>query len=334
MVLLDVNDLELFYRTSRGPVRAVDGVSFDLDAGQTLALVGESGCGKTSTASAILRVLPRNVHKLTGEVWLDGVNVMEYSNEEFRKEVRWKGISMVFQGAMNSLNPVIRVGDQVAEPLLVHFDTEKDEALDRAKEVLKGVRLPDYIVRRFPHELSGGMKQRVVIAMALIMKPKLIILDEPTSALDVMTQANIINLLKRLKKEESLSYIFITHDLALASELADFVGIMYAGRLVEIGSSEEIYEDPKHPYTELLLKSVPLLRATRTPMSIPGVPPDLINPPQGCRFRPRCPFAYDKCTEEPPSAWEVRAAACWLLGEEDGTPSKATAVAGMGGGPS
>lgn len=316
MPTLQVKDLHLYYRTSRGPVKAVDGVSFDLGEKKTLAFVGESGCGKTSTANAIMRALPKNVHRYTGEVYLDGKNVMDLSNEEFRKDVRWRGVSMVFQGAMNSLSPVLKVGFQVAEPLLIHLDAEREEAWEQAVEALKGVRLPEYVANRYPHELSGGMKQRVVIAMALILKPKVVILDEPTSALDVMTQANIINLLKRLQSEEGLSYIFITHDLALASELADYVGIMYAGKLVELGTSEEIYRDAKHPYTQLLLKSVPLLRGSQTPASIPGIPPDLINPPMGCRFRPRCPFAFDRCAQEPPLAWGNRLAACWLLDQE------------------
>ena len=328
MALLEVRDLFLYYRTSRGPVKAVDAVGWELGEGETLALVGESGCGKTSTASAILRVLPRNVHKLEGNVILDGKNILEYSNEEFRREVRWRRIAMVFQGAMNALNPVMRVGYQVGEPLRVHLDASKEEALTRAREALRSVRLPDYVADRYPHELSGGMKQRVVIAMALIMKPQVVILDEPTSALDVMTQANIINLLKRLKTEARLSYLFITHDLALASELADHVAIMYAGKVVEVGPAEKIYRDPKHPYTQLLLKSVPLLRATRTPESIPGAPPDLINPPKGCRFRPRCPYAFEKCTEEPPLQWGDRRAACWLLGDT-GVPPPPVATEGV-----
>lgn len=314
MGILEVKDLQLYYRTSRGPVKAVDNVSFNLEKGQTLAVVGESGCGKTSMASAILRVLPRNVHRYTGHVILDGTDVMAYGEEEFRKNVRWKGISMVFQGAMNALSPTIKIGKQVYEPLQVHLDVKKEEALDRAQDSLDHVGLPKTIVDMYAHELSGGMKQRVVIAMALILKPQVVILDEPTSALDVMTQANIINLLKQLRKEEGLSYIFISHDLALASELADHVAIMYAGKVAEIGTAEEIYRDPQHPYTQLLLGSVPLLRATRRPETIPGTPPDLVNPPQGCRFRPRCPYAFEKCTEEPPLEWGKRLAACWLLG--------------------
>ncbi|HKZ63843.1 MAG TPA: ABC transporter ATP-binding protein [Thermoplasmata archaeon] len=315
MAMLEVKDLHLYYRTSRGPVKAVDGVSFNLEAGETLALVGESGCGKTSTASAVIRMLPRNVHRYDGSVTFDGNNIMSYSNEKFRQDVRWKGVSIVFQGAMNSLSPVLRVGYQVTEPLTVHSNMSREEARDFAREALKRVRLPDYIADRYPHELSGGMKQRVVIAMALVVNPKIVILDEPTSALDVMTQANIINLLKRLRRDAGLSYIFITHDLALASELADHVAIMYAGKIVEIGPSEDIFRDSKHPYAQRLLSGVPLLRGTQAPQSIPGAPPDLIHPPPGCRFRPRCPFAWEKCEKEPPLEWGSRKAACWLLGE-------------------
>ncbi len=295
MAILEVRNLHLYYRTLKGAVRAVDDVSFDMERGNTLAIVGESGCGKTSTASAILRLLPRNVERYDGRVLLEGQDIMALNNETFRKDVRWQGISMVFQGAMNALNPTMRVGKQVAEPMLLHSNAEAEEALQEAKKALRSVGLPEYVFRSYPHELSGGMKQRVVIAMALILRPHLVILDEPTSALDVMTQANIMNLLKRLKKEERLSYIFITHDLGLASELADELCIMYAGKAVEIGPSELVYEKPIHPYTEALLKSVPLLRSRREPLSIPGVPPDLVSPPFGCRFHPRCSVAFEEC---------------------------------------
>ena len=295
MAILEVEHLNFHYRTLRGAVRAVDDISFEVKKGHTLAIVGESGCGKTSTASAILRLLPKNVAKYDGVVRLDGKDVMEFSDEEFRKTVRWQGISMVFQGAQNALNPTARVGKQVAEPLQIHLDAKDEEAVARAREGLRSVGLPDYIERSFPHELSGGMKQRVVIAMALIMRPGLVILDEPTSALDVMTQANIINLLKRLKKEESLSYIFITHDLALASELADEIGIMYAGQLREIGPAEEIYASPNHPYTKALIRSVPILGGSESPISIPGVPPDLVETPLACRFHPRCSVSFEEC---------------------------------------
>ncbi|MEE9173357.1 MAG: ABC transporter ATP-binding protein [Thermoplasmata archaeon] len=313
--LLELRDLHLYYRTSRGPVKAVDGVSFELSKGETLALVGESGCGKTSTASALTRVLPRNVHRYDGSVFLNGQDIMALDDETFRKTVRWRQIATVFQGAMNALSPTAPVGKQVAEPLLIHLDAEKGEAYAQAEEALRSVGLPE-VAKRYPHELSGGMKQRVVIATALILRPALVLLDEPTSALDIMTQANIINLLKRLKREEELSYIFITHDLALASELADKVAIMYAGRIAEFGTSEDIYGNPQHPYTQLLLQSVPFLKSTERPISIPGTPPDLVEPPSGCRFRPRCPYAFEKCPEDPPYFGNGSLAACWLL--EDG----------------
>lgn len=314
MPLLSVKDLVLHYRTRRGNVRAVDAVSFDLDRGQTVALVGESGCGKTSTASAILRMLPRNVAQYEGVVELDGKNLMDLDDEEFRQQVRWRAISIVFQGAMNALSPMIPVGMQVAEPLMIHLGSEKEEAVARAEETIRGVGLPAFAMKRYAHELSGGMKQRIVIAMALIMKPSIVILDEPTSALDVMTQANIINLLKKLKEDEGLSYIFITHDLGLSSELADIVGIMYAGQLVELGPAEMVFTNPQHPYTQMLLKSVPRLRSDEKPDSIPGVPPDLVSPPKGCRFHPRCPYVFDKCkVENPIYLGETDRARCWLL---------------------
>jgi len=293
--VLDIRNLTLWYRTRKGPVHAVDDISFSLEPGQTIAIVGESGCGKTSTANAVLRLLPKNVARYEGKVIFDGQDVMDLGNEEFRRSVRWRGISMVFQGAMNALNPAVRVGYQVAEPLMVHYEVDRDEAADQAMEALRKVGLPEHLVRRYPHELSGGMKQRVVIAMALILKPKVVILDEPTSALDVMTQTNIINLLKDLKASDRLSYIFITHDLGLASELADLVGIMYAGQLVELGPSEGVFVRPKHPYTGKLLASVPRLRSEAAPEFIPGAPPDLTAPPSGCRFHLRCPVAFEMC---------------------------------------
>ncbi len=295
MAVFEILHLRYYYRTRRGAVKAVDDVSFSIDAGRTLALVGESGCGKTSTATAVLRLLPRNVDTYEGQMLLDGQDITAYSDEEFRVKVRWRGISMVFQGAMNSLSPTARCGDQVAEPLMIHYGSKAEEARAAAEAELKSVGLPEYVADRYPHELSGGMKQRVVIAMALVMKPRLVILDEPTSALDVMTQANIINLLKRLQKETGLAYLFITHDLGLASELASDVAIMYAGRIVEIGPASKVYPSPQHPYTQRLIHSVPRLRSEEAPEFIPGAPPDLTNVPLGCRFHPRCPHAFELC---------------------------------------
>jgi peptide/nickel transport system ATP-binding protein len=314
-VMLNAKDLTLYYRTTRGMVKAVDKISFKVKKGETLAFVGESGSGKSSTAFAIIRVLPRNVSKHDGIVLLEGLNIMKLSEEEFRRRIRWKTISMVFQGALNSLNPVIKIGDQVADPLVTHLGMEQREALKIAAEEVEKVGLPRYIVQRYPHELSGGMKQRVVIAMALIMRPKLVILDEPTSALDVMTQGNIMNLLKDLKRENKLSYIFITHDLSLASELADSVGIMYGGKLAELGPADLVFVEPKHPYTQKLLASTPTLRIDRMPEFIPGTPPDLIRPPPGCRFHPRCPYAKDICKEKEPEFIKIgdeHYVSCWL----------------------
>lgn len=295
MSVLELEDLTLHYSTKLGAVKAVDGVSFELEKGRTLAFVGESGCGKTSTAIAILRLLPKNVARYDGKIIFEGANIMELGDEQFRKQVRWRGISMVFQGAMNALNPTARVGKQVMEPVLTHLESESEEAKVRAIESLTHVGLPEDIMKRYPHELSGGMKQRVIIAMALILRPGLVILDEPTSALDVMTQANIMNLLKELKSEEGLSYLFITHDLSLASELADDIAIMYGGQLVEIGPAEEIYKNAQHPYSQGLLKSIPRLRSSEPPVFIPGVPADLVDSPRACRFHPRCFVAFEKC---------------------------------------
>jgi len=313
--LLKASDLRLYYRTRRGIVQAVDNIEFELGKGETLGLVGESGCGKSSTAIAIMRLLPRNVERYEGEVLLEDSNIMELDEEEYRRRIRWKRISMVFQGAMNSLNPVLKAGFQVAEPLIVHQGMEKREAVEKAKELFTLVGLPPDFTERYPHELSGGMKQRVVIAMALVMSPEIIILDEPTSALDVSIQAQIMNLLKRLKKELSLSMIFITHDIALASDLCDKIGVMYAGQIVELGPSENVLLNPKHPYTQKLIASVPLLRRDEIPEFIPGAPPDLVNPLKGCRFYPRCPYGEKDFEEKEPALVEAgknHFVKCWL----------------------
>jgi peptide/nickel transport system ATP-binding protein len=313
--VLSVRNLRLYFSTRKGVVKAVDNASVDLRKGETLAIVGESGCGKSSLVRALIRLLPRNVHTYSGEVLLDGVDVMKLSEEMFRRSVRWRKISMVFQGAQNSLNPVLKVGFQVAEPLMIHFGASKEEALAEAKRYLRLVGIHESFADRYPFELSGGMKQRAVIAMALITHPEIVILDEPTSALDVITQANIINLLKRLQSEMGLSYIFITHDIALTSELADRVAVMYAGEIVEISDAEEFYRRPRHPYAEKLMASVPTLRTDKKLEFIPGTPPSLINPPPGCRFAPRCPYAFERCLRESPPPYEYKTGSfvrCWL----------------------
>jgi len=313
--ILEVKNLKLYYETRKGIVKAVDNVSITIKKGETLAIVGESGCGKSSMAKAIIRLLPRNVHTYSGEVFLDGQDIMKLNEQRFRTEIRWRKISMVFQGAQNSLNPVLRVGFQIAEPLMIHDGLSKSEAIKRAKEALRLVGIHEAFVERYPFELSGGMKQRVVIAMALITRPEIVILDEPTSALDVITQANIMNLLKRLKNEFSFTYIFITHDIALSSELADKVAVMYAGEIVELASAEVFYREPNHPYSKKLMASVPTLRTDKKLEFIPGSPPSLIDPPPGCRFAPRCPFASEKCKKERPpiiDLGEGHYVKCWL----------------------
>lgn len=314
--ILRVESLNLFYATRKGTVRAVDDVSFDLPRGRTIALVGESGCGKSSLAKAIIRLLPRNIDAYNGKIIMEEQDTMELNERSYREAVRWKKISMVFQGALNSLNPVLQVGYQVAEPLIIHEKMEKKEALGKALDMLKLLRIPLSFIERYPFELSGGMKQRTVIAMALISNPQIVILDEPTSALDVITQANILNLLKRLKSEMSLSFIYITHDIAVSSELADSVAVMYAGEIAEIADANEFYEKPAHPYSQLLMASVPTLRTDKDLVFIPGAPPSLIDPPDGCRFHPRCPHRMDVCMKESPLRTDLghgHYVRCWLF---------------------
>ena len=320
--ILECINMRLYYSTRKGPVKAVDNVSFSLGKGESLALVGESGCGKSSLAKAIVKLLPRNVDTYKGQVVLEGQDIMKLNVREFRREIRWKKISMVFQGAMNSLNPVLKVGYQVAESLLIHESISKEEAQKRAIEALRLVGIHESFVERYPFELSGGMKQRTVIAMALVANPKIVILDEPTSALDVITQANIMNLLKRLKKELGLTYIFITHDIALSSELADKIAVMYAGEIQEIADAEIFYKKPFHPYSQKLMASVPTLRTEKKLEFIRGAPPSLLSPPPGCRFHPRCPSVFDRCSKENPGVFDLgseHCVKCWWFegsGEE------------------
>jgi oligopeptide/dipeptide ABC transporter ATP-binding protein len=319
-VVLEVKDLHLYYATLRGEVKAVNGVNISIEGGEALGIVGESGCGKTSMSLAIIRLYPKNVSFTKGSIQLEGKELMTLSNEEFRRDISWKKISMVFQGAMNSLNPVIRVGPQVAEPLRIHLGIGKEKAKTRVIELFDKVGLPPETYDRYAHELSGGMKQRVVIAMALVLNPPLIVLDEPTSALDVSIQAQTMNLLKRLKKEEHMAMIFITHDIALSSDISDKMAVMYGGKVVEFGTAEQVIREPKHPYTEKLLASTPLLRSYSEPDYILGAPPDLINPPQGCNFHPRCHRVMDICrNKEPPTFYpeEGQRVECWLYGDED-----------------
>jgi len=304
----------MYYRTLKGEVRAVDDVSFSLQKGETIAIIGESGCGKSSLAKSIIRLLPRNVSRYKGKILFNGVDLMELDEETFNREVRWTKITYVPQAALNSLNPVIKIGDQMIEPLLLRRKIDKKEALERAANALKLVGVSDAFLHHYPFELSGGMKQRVIIAMALLTDPELMILDEPTSSLDVLTQANIMNLLKKIKREMGLGMIFITHDVALSSELADKVAVMYAGQFVELSSAEEFYGSPKHPYSQKLMESVPTLRTDKELSFIPGSPPSLLDPPKGCRFAERCPFKFERCSQDPPITFldEGSYVRCWL----------------------
>lgn len=313
-LLLKVKGLRLYFQTRGGVVQAVDGVDFELPRNQATVIIGESGCGKSSLAKAILRLLPRNVGVYEGEVWIGGRDIMKLSDESFRKEVRWRQISMVPQAAMNALNPVMRIGDQVAEPAMVHLGLNRAEALKSALRMFEQVGVPADFLHRYAFELSGGMRQRAALAMSLVTLPDLVILDEPTSALDVLTQANIMNLMKRVKKELETSFILITHDIATSSELADNVAVMYAGQIVEVGHARHFFSEPLHPYSRKLLASVPRLRETVEPDFITGQPPSLLNPPTGCRFADRCPARFDRCDQEPPTIIcdGVRKVKCWL----------------------
>ncbi|MBO8174072.1 MAG: ABC transporter ATP-binding protein [Thermococcus sp.] len=315
--VLEVKDLKMYYFTSRGVVRAVDNVSFELKKGEVLGLAGESGCGKSSLGFTLMG-MPTPPGKIVGgSVKIDGREIVGLPEDVLRREIRWQKISMIFQGAMNALNPVYTIGYQMIEPLIYHKGMEKEEALDRAMKYLELVGLSPEIVYRYPHELSGGMKQRVVIATALILEPEVVIADEPTTALDVVVQAQIINLMKKLKKELGLSMIFITHDLSILAEISDRVAIMYAGKIIEIGDSQKIYYEPAHPYTQKLLAAIPRLHEDVDKLEfIPGQPPNLIKPPSGCRFHPRCPYAMQVCREQEPELKEIdkdHYAACWLL---------------------
>lgn len=315
--LLQVENLSLHFRTGAGVVKAVDDVSFTLNRNEALVFLGESGSGKTSLSRAILRLLPRNVQTYSGRVLLNGMDVMPLNDENFRRDVRWVQMAMVPQAAMNSLNPVLRVGEQVAEPLVVHFGMNRTDALARAAEALRRVGVARDFVSRYAFELSGGMRQRAAIAMALVTEPDLVILDEPTSALDVLTQANIMNVLKQIKAETQTSFILITHDIGTSSELADSVAVMYAGQIVEVSDAAHFFSAPLHPYSQKLMASVPMLRQEHEPEFIEGQPPSLLALPPGCRFAPRCDQRFDRCQQDPalldqPDGRRVK---CWLYDE-------------------
>ncbi len=311
MTFLSVKGLSAKYNSSKGPVYAVDDVDFQLEDGESIGIAGESACGKSTLGLSIIRMLSGG--KTEGEILFDGESILEMKESDFDEKYRWKKISMIFQGAMNSLDPVFTIKEQFLEILKQHnSDGDTKQVI---LDAIHSVSLDESILKNYPHELSGGMKQRVVIAMALILKPKFVIADEPTTALDVLIQAQIVNLLKNLKKND-MSFMLITHDLAVLSEIADKIGIMYGGHMVEFGSSQEIYKNPKHPYTQGLLESIPTLKGN-IPKYIKGIPPSLLDAPTQCRFIDRCPLVIDKCKQVPPKfKTETGYVRCWLYEEE------------------
>jgi peptide/nickel transport system ATP-binding protein len=321
--LLTVEDLRVAFRTEEGVVQAVDGVSFHVDASEVLAIVGESGCGKSVTGMTLLGLTRSPNARFDGRATFDGQDLVSASDERLRR-IRGAEIAMVFQDPMTALNPVQRIGVQLAEQIRAHGDVSKQAASERARELLErvGIPRPAERLRAYPHELSGGMRQRVMIAMALSCDPRLLIADEPTTALDVTIQAQILEEVRRLRAETNAGVILITHDLGVVADVADRVVVMYAGQLVEEGTLDQLFYDPQHPYTWGLLGSIARVdrpRPSRLP-AIAGTPPSLADPPRGCRFRPRCPHAFEQCVQLPPL--EVRAGVgghpdrCWLAPEQ------------------
>jgi oligopeptide/dipeptide ABC transporter ATP-binding protein len=313
VAVLEVDNLKTHFFTREGVVQAVDGVSFQVDRGRTLGIVGESGCGKSVTALSIMGLIPKPPAKIVeGSVLFDGVDLTTLTERQL-EDVRGRQVAMIFQDPMTSLNPTFKIGTQITETLERHFDTPKDAARKRAVELLEEVGIPRAAERLddYPHQFSGGMRQRVMIAIALSCNPKLLIADEPTTALDVTIQAQILDLLERLREEHEMAMIIITHDMGVIAETADDVAVMYAGQIVEQASVLDLFENPEHPYTEALLGALPQLEGEGVRegrlTAIPGRPPDLVNPPEGCRFAARCPYSeQDSCSEHPQELREIR----------------------------
>jgi len=316
--VLQVKDLKTQFFTDDGVVKAVDGVSFDLHPGETLGIVGESGCGKSVTALSILRLVQEPGRITNGQILFKGTDIVTMPDDDVR-DIRGKDIAMIFQDPLSSLNPVLKVGYQIEEAMEAHTRISGKVALSRAIQLLKQVRIPaaESRVEDYPHQFSGGMRQRAMIAMGLANKPSILIADEPTTALDVTVQAQILELLRDLNQETKTAIILITHNMGVVAGLCKRVLVMYAGRIVEQGPVEQIFHDPQHPYTWSLLQSIPRLDADRKDrlLSIEGLPPDLIKPPSGCRFHPRCRFRIERCFHDDPSLMDVgpdQAAACWV----------------------
>ncbi len=308
MKFLEVENLTTRYQTSKGQVHALDDVNFSLEKGESIGIAGESACGKSTLGLSMIRMI-QGGKIVSGKINLDGESILDLTESDFNQNYRWKKIAMVFQGAMNSLDPVYTIKQQFVEILKQHkYEGDSDKLIFKA---INSVNLDESVLKKYPHELSGGMKQRIIIAMALLLKPKFVIADEPTTALDVLIQAQIVNLLKKLKKD-GMSIMLITHDLAILSEIADKIGIMYGGKMIEFGSSNAIYKNPKHPYTQGLLESIPTLHGGK-PKFIKGNPPDLLSPKEGCKFIDRCPEAMEKCKKDPPKfKTDSGYVMCWL----------------------
>ena len=305
MALLEVTDLKTYFKTQEGTLKAVDGIDFTLEKGQAMGLAGESGCGKTTAALSIMKLLPANGYIAGGSINFMNQDMSKITGDKLRA-IRWRDISIIFQGAMNALNPVKRVGDQIVEPILLHENVDEEVANKRVQELFSLVGINPTRIREYPHEFSGGMRQRVMIAMALACRPKLVIADEPTTALDVMIQAQILELLKNLQSELDLAMIIISHDLSVLAETCDLLCIMYAGKIVERSSAVEVFANPQHPYTKGLIAAFPNIKGDRKmPASIAGNPPNLIHAPKGCRFADRCYMTQDLCRAEEPPLIEV-----------------------------
>jgi len=316
LAILEVKGLRVYFDTVKGSVKAVDNVSFTAEEGEALGIAGESGCGKTTTALALMRLVPKPGRIVSGEIRLNGEDLLSKSEAEMRK-IRWKNVAIAFQGSLNAFNPVQSIGTQIIEAIRTHEDISKEDAVQRARKLLQDIGVDPNTVNRYPHELSGGMKQRAMISMAMANNPDLLIADEPTTALDVIVQAQVLKLMKRVQAKVSM--ILISHDLSVISEICDRVAIMYAGQIVEYGTSQDIFSNPAHPYTRGLLAAFPSVAGVKKHLEgIEGNPPDLLLPPNACRFHPRCPYYKEKCSVVDPPLIEVSPkhfALCHFAGE-------------------
>jgi len=303
--ILEVKGLKVYYYTREGVVRAVDNVDFFMEKGETVGLVGESGSGKSTLGFSILKLIPPPGKIVDGKIIFDGIDLTELDEKEMR-EIRGKRISMIFQDPMTSLNPLMKIGDHLVETIMTHEEVTREEAEERALALLRDVGIMPDRFHDYPHQFSGGMRQRVMIALALALNPDIVIADEPTSALDVIVQFQILDLMERLKKQYNVGMIFISHDISVVAEISDKIALMYAGQIVEYADAISFFEEHLHPYAELLLQSVPNIELSDQKLKyIPGLPPDLLHPPSGCRFHPRCPYAESICKEKDPPLLEI-----------------------------